>query len=221
MDNTQTNVFKHTFLTLSISLIFTQVACIKPTEPKITTEPCKLEAKDLPSFRGLKLEMPLKLKENKFSTYFLKEQNIFNASELGYKKQYFHPDFEPFNLPDEDKTPKIIDKKDLDDVTLETLDEKLVKFEIEYDDSIQWSSINQVVEKFADTFKLQRQDFKVTSYSSAEVECKDFSVNIKAYKDDNLNQRRLALKVEKFGVAEILSERDKKRREQKQSTFTP
>lgn len=212
-----------------ISLIV-QISCSKSQQESIrATKKCEVELKDLPAIRGLKIGMsfPLKAEDWEQVEYNFQHQTrpgtqttkskIENAQELGYRRRSFVPGALR-NMLSDPQVANSIDTKNLDQIEVETFDNKLIEFRLNYDKSQKAPSTKEAVYRIADALNLSREAFDISDIAG-HCSCKNFSIHIIS---GNTITFWVAQDMEEtYKITDILIERDKIREEKKKNTFTP
>jgi len=214
---------------LHLLLVLAQISCATYQKTsssfKRVGNDCEMEAKDLPEFRGLKLNMPINLAIGDISqtTFWVNNKNkkINNVHELGYNEQLYFPDRGGSKL-----TPAI-DTKQLNEISLVTFDEKLVSFTLRYDNSFQGVSSEDVANKIETALKLPKQSFSISDENNyIFVSCKDFVVHVKRnerspHRSDKLNSVEFNVNYILKDLPAILLARDDERKVRKENSFVP
>jgi hypothetical protein len=221
---------KFVFLIIILFASLVQISCSEQIERFQAEQKCELELKDLPAFRGLKIGMPLKLRNGATTQNYLfygKEggkQEIENVQELGYNTQGYSPKLENTTDPNI-KIPDIIDTKDLYNVRLTTFDGKLVDFEVLYDETMKSLSLKDTTQKFEDALKLPKRSFESSNNAElrAVCDCKDFFVSV-IYIGSKIRLRVAPIgdnNLSSENISKILVERDKERKLKRENSLTP
>jgi hypothetical protein len=221
-----TQIYKSIFSTLILFILFAQLSCSPQTDNKKATEKCEIELKDLPSFGGLKIGMPLKLKPSKLpekyqtdSSNSNKGQEIDNVQELGYIKQTPYINGSWYGITDI-ALPNKIKTNGLRKIDVATFDGNLVEFKVVYEQKS--LSDEYTIQSLANSLKLPRESFDLNGIASTCF-CKDFIVTIFLLSSGielTINPTYEST-FSSENISKILIERDKERTFKKQNTSTP
>ena len=147
---------------VSMKMIFALVLLLFPA--LVFAQTCDLTLKDSPEIRGLKLGMTKKEVEKVFPSIDIKPvMNIFKESDLS-KLEGFE------NL----KTLDIFFNTSFSD----KVEPKITNLLFVYKNDIEWNSINEFAQNLSDNLNLPFEFWKF-SYDKADMNCKDFRVEIR------------------------------------------
>lgn len=195
---------------------FAQKPKVKPT-PKPTPQatstpmPCDLKIQQLPAIRNLKIGMS---QDEVKSVLFTSEHNDFGSKvdEIGVTNEVF---FSQFN---QGIKPEVLTQVRILDLTF--LDKTLIAINIDYNNSIEWNSIDEFVNKIRESLNLP--EFAKSDYVTPstvllfrELRCIDFSIIIQK-REINYSLRLMYLPAQ-----EQIKQRENELKEKKKKTFKP
>lgn len=154
--------------------------------------------------------MPLSLKPSILDYYVGRRADVPDATEIGVVAVTQHQmgTLESITVP--------MDTNHLDSVRFVTLDGRLVKFELDYDESTAWETKAQVVQGIADALGMNASHFdEVTSWA----ECSDFEVRITPAKAGH--SYNLTVEISEKDIDDVIKQRDDARRKRKEANFNP
>lgn len=201
---------------------------------KDTLKPCSTNAKELSSIRGLKLGGDFKIEKSSYNssvsvltydeqTSKLVSTEIKNAEDLGWRYEIY----DLSKVSDRESIKSLVDIEGLKEISIKTLDDKIVYFELEYDDiTHEIENFTEAITRVIKTLNLNVkwiQKSKTEDFTKKEFfNCNGFSFSFEAsesYEDANL--RDISLSLRNLGYNNILLARDNERREKKEPKFKP
>jgi hypothetical protein len=189
-------------------------------QQKRNDEICAMESKDLPLFRGIALNANYPIPKSTIPIdLFLSDQardkypsrKINRVHELGYN--YFIYDKNGI-LP----LPENIDVSKVETVRIETFDDKIVGFALSYDETNNWTDIDDLVESFSSALKIPLSAWTIEN-RGANAKCRDFTAEIIAIKSSKRNV--LMFYLHSFGFEDEIIRREIERTKKKSDGFKP
>lgn len=199
-----------------------------------TLKPCSTNANELSVLRGLKLGEDFKIERSSYNpsktvvvynekTLRPSLTEIKNAEDLGWRYEIY----DLSRLSDKDRVKNLVDIEGLKKISIETIDDKIVYFELEYDDTThEIENFTEAITRVIKTLNLNVKWIKKNRTEEFKKEesfyCNGFSFSFEAsesYEDTNL--RDIALSLRNLGYNKILLTRDNERKEKKEPKFKP
>jgi hypothetical protein len=191
--------------------------CLSVKPVLAQTNPCPVTLEQLPEVRGLKLGMTASEIKHRYPYFTVPEANDYGYSEFSYDFTLERGRYESVGA-DEKEPFEGIDKKDLANIGLGFLDNKVVALAVSYDQSVEWRNVSEFLDVIIKSLRLpDAAKWKEIDNANEELRCDKYIIRATTKPKHGGS----GLGFYQTGIADELKKRETEAKERQRHLFKP